>query len=383
MSKNVTFKISRIDTLGQGVSFGDDDKVTFIPKTLPFETGVAEIQATKGKKVQFAKLKSINTISDSRIEPHCAHYDQCQGCSYLHTNYENEKELKKKSYSFLFRHYIEENDITFTEAPRRFQYRNRIQLHYDKKKREIGYKSDQGILQVPQCHLPHPVLQKKLLELYQEGQWLKLVQNEPATGHIELSLKEASEEKISIAINQRYAHDGFTQVFEEMNTKVINSIDRYLGKIEEGHLENGIVIDLFGGNGNLTQNIGLPTLVVDYYTKPKFTDASSSHQSYFSLNIYDKNAISQLQKKLREISHTGHSISWLVVDPPRSGIKNLDQFVEILNPKRISYLSCNPNTQARDISPLLKSGWKIDQLEFLDLFPGTYHLESLVHLVRE
>lgn len=70
----------------------------------------------------------------------------------------------------------------------------------------------------------------------------------------------------------------------------------------------------------------------------------------------------------------------LIVDPPRAGMhKNLVSHIFDLEPKAIVYVSCNPTTQARDIE-LLKDKYKISELVPVDMFPHTYHVESICRL---
>ena len=73
----------------------------------------------------------------------------------------------------------------------------------------------------------------------------------------------------------------------------------------------------------------------------------------------------------------------VVVDPPRSGLgeKVIQGLVELKAPRMI-YVSCDPATFSRDLARLLSAGYRVEQAHLVDLFPQTYHMESVFHLVR-
>ena len=73
----------------------------------------------------------------------------------------------------------------------------------------------------------------------------------------------------------------------------------------------------------------------------------------------------------------------VVVDPPRSGLgEPVARALAGMAAPRVTYVSCDPATLARDLVPLQAAGYRVEQLHLVDLFPQTYHLESVVHLVR-
>ena len=78
-----------------------------------------------------------------------------------------------------------------------------------------------------------------------------------------------------------------------------------------------------------------------------------------------------------------HKPDLVVVDPPRGGLgdRAARLLVDVDSP-RITYVSCDPATLARDLVPLQASGYRVDQVHLVDLFPQTYHLESVLHLIR-
>jgi 23S rRNA (uracil1939-C5)-methyltransferase len=73
----------------------------------------------------------------------------------------------------------------------------------------------------------------------------------------------------------------------------------------------------------------------------------------------------------------------VIVDPPRSGLgERVARAVADLGASRIAYVSCDPATLARDLVLLLGAGYRINRAHLVDLFPQTYHLETVLHLSR-
>jgi 23S rRNA (uracil1939-C5)-methyltransferase len=73
------------------------------------------------------------------------------------------------------------------------------------------------------------------------------------------------------------------------------------------------------------------------------------------------------------------NIDLLILDPPRSGFKGLEEISKTYSVKNILYVSCNPSTLARDLASI-KEKFKIKEVHLLDFFPSTYHFETLVIL---
>jgi 23S rRNA (uracil1939-C5)-methyltransferase len=78
-----------------------------------------------------------------------------------------------------------------------------------------------------------------------------------------------------------------------------------------------------------------------------------------------------------------HTPDLIVVDPPRGGLGDcVARLLAKRSAPRLTYVSCDPATLARDLLPLRAAGYRIDEVHLVDLFPQTFHLESVVHLVR-
>ena len=363
----IDFQIQHIDPIGQGVSKAEG-AVTFIKKTLPEEVVSAEVFSKK-KGVQFAVLKEIKTPSADRKTPDCPHYAQCNGCDYQHTSYEKELEFKK---SALKRHMFKfpEIEIGVHGAKRRLGYRNRIQLHYDKKKRVMGLMNyKQEIIPVPECKIIDPSVAYELRSFYAENNWLRSVEKEPAKGHLELYSKDNNigGHNVKVSVNRPYANGGFTQVNAEMNERLRVWVQK---KAEEIIPAKAVVYDLFGGNGNLTVKFRNPTLVVDKY---RTTPQPSGHQKYHSLDLYDKGAI----KSLINLKTLGYPRpNWLIIDPPRSGLKNLNEFLNEFKPDGFIFIACEATSFTRDTLGILNN-YELKTVEIFDLFPSTQHFETV------
>lgn len=356
----VPFHITSIDSLGQGVS-KITDKVTFVPKTLPGEEGSAAVVADKAK-ISFAKLKNITRPSPRRLPPSCEHFQQCSGCHYLHTDYPYELELKLENMKNLFRHYPD-LDHQVIAAPQRLGYRNRLQLHYDLGSQQLGLLDSRNfnILEIPRCQIAEPQVAQVMSELYHQKSWMKLAPAGVKRGHVEIYCHQ---NQVKLSWNQAYAQGGFTQVNAAMNHKLKEKVVEFASA-----LKPQFILDLFAGDGNLSNNLPYQgRLCVDMYQKTMASD-------FYSQNLYGKNALSSVAKKIK-----GLQVDLLILDPPRSGLKNLAEWLEMTQARHVIYVSCDPHTQVRDISSL--TNYQIKSSLLLDLFPATFHFETMLLLER-
>ena len=366
------FKINKMDPMGQGISF-EEGTVTFVPKTLPGEEGTCEVyRSAKGVKFAAAPMSDkITVVSPKRIIPECPHFQNCPGCQYLHTSYENEIIFKKEALCSLFKTFAGQfkiPDPIFHKASCRSGGRNRLQLHYDLSLKKLGFidKASNSIIEVPECRLGSRPVQMALTALYKDWQ-NKASETGKTIGHVELYEKN---ESVTQTWNQAYAEGGFSQVNESMNNILINT----LTELVSPHLSGKeVVLDLFGGSGNLTRNLKNSRIVIVDSFVPKINPAED--REFYPLDLYSSNATAKLATRLK------NKADILILDPPRSGFKDLLTCTQILAPRLIVYVSCHAATLCRDLKGLTDS-WKISSLHQIDLFPGSRHFETLVCLER-
>lgn len=362
-NRNIPFKIDSMDSLGQGVS-KLDNKITFLSKTLPGEEGEAELLAQK-KGVQFARKLQVNKAAPNRVTPVCPHFDVCPSCHYLHTDYDSELSYKKKALEQMF-YKMPRPEIEVIAGVRRTGYRNRVQLHYDTRTRKFGLLDAKlnRIVSVPNCLIGLPKIQEEIRRLYQGDTWMKEAPKSTPQGHVEIYLKG---DNLSVAWNKNYADGGFSQVFREMNDLLVEELVKWNRDLPESD-----ILDLFAGNGNLTQKLRFKRrLCVDIYSENSKTD-------FVSQELYDPKALELILKELRKRNLNADQ---LILDPPRSGMKELNAWLEALKPKHVAYVSCDPHTLIRDLKNLTQ--YDLTRVVLLDFFPSTFHFESLVFLARK
>ncbi|MCB9060133.1 MAG: class I SAM-dependent RNA methyltransferase [Halobacteriovoraceae bacterium] len=359
---NYNFKIEHVDPLGQGVD-KQYDKIHFIPRTLPGEEGVAKL-LNESKGVRFLEVLELTKKSVSRINAKCNHYQHCRGCDYLHIDYTTELDFKKKT---LVREFEKTSFklplVEVLSSENREMHRNRIQLHYDLKKNELGYiaKGSKKLVSVPNCLLPNAAISSEINKLYKNDSWReKIGPSAPARGHLVIYQKDNGDE-VKFAINQPYSVDGFTQVHTELNQSFLKSIETSISTFAPQN-----ILELFGGDGNLTQNLNCPVTVIDFYLHKMRKD----HQKFIQLDIF---------KAGKEDFKKFTDYDFLLLDPPRSGFSGLRDLVEANNFSTIVYVSCNLQTLLRDVSGLVGQ-YFIHKLQLIDFFPGTKHFETAIIL---
>lgn len=360
-NRKVSFTIESMDAMGQGVAH-IDGKPCFIPKTLPGEEGKATItRASKG--VLFARLDTLEKTADNREESVCPHFGSCTGCHFLHTDYQSELTYKQDALSgHLRRLAVTLPDIQVSAAEQRLGYRNRIQLHYRHKYIGMIDPVADSVLEVPGCLAIDEQLRDTFEGLYEDRSWTA---EHSGQGHCELYL---TDQGVNVQWDKPYAHGGFTQVNSVMNEVLREAVLEQLGDMLVDSL-----LDLFSGEGNLSDLIveqypEVERVMVDYAPDR----VKNEELSFLHLDLFAETALKTFKARCK----TEH-FDVLLVDPPRKGFTLLHQWVKAFKPKKLIYVSCSAATMVRDLQQLGEK-MRIEHVSLIDLFPGTYHYETLV-----
>lgn len=369
VGRAIEFDIETMDSLGQGVA-KIEGKPCFIPKTLPGEKGKATIVKTS-KGVMFARLESLDVPAENRNEPDCEHFNQCPGCHYLHTDYSSELDYKKQALQHhLNRFSLSSPDVSVpgivvTPASQRLGYRNRMQLHYRHKYLGMIDSTSDQVIEIPACQAIDQQLQSEFDALYAERSWIEVnKQKGHVKGHCELYL---TDQGVNVEWDKPYAHGGFSQVNSDMNGVLKTAVCDAAGQ------ECRSVLDLFSGDGNLSnpiveENSAMARVMVDYAPDR----VNQEELSFVHLDLFSDSALRTFKAR-----SALQQYDLLLVDPPRKGFPDLALWVKTFKPKKLIYVSCNAATMVRDLQPLTGK-YTLDHIKLIDLFPGTYHYETLV-----
>ncbi len=361
LSNTYVTKVQSLDALGQGICTIDGDKV-FVPKTLPGEN-VECILEEKKKGNYFARLKSIQNPSPMRKTSECPHFSECNGCSYLHVDYEQELLFKKQALEKNLGYLKSQNYTLEVLSPNtRFHYRNRIQLHYHLGKNPvIGYLNKSQIIPMHQCLMPIPPL-KQFLDSFLQN-WQKLVPNDaPVQGHVELYFFEG---KVQLNWNSPYAQLGFSQVNESANQLLIDQLRSFFINIPTSRS----IIELFCGRGNLLSFLDNKHRITGF----DIHGGLPSPHTFIQSNLYDPKELKDVLSLCKKMTFTD-----IVLDPPRSGLSNLADFFQVIDAQRLFYVSCWSSTMVRDLNDVYKiRPWSNATIFLIDMFPGTKHYETL------
>jgi len=386
----IEVKIEKIVPNGFGLAFAENLTI-FVPLSAKGDRLRVRVNRLKGKTA-FAEIVEILEPSAERTEPRCPYFGRCGGCNFQQMNYAAQLEAKVG----IVRDCLErigrinyEPEILIIGSPNEYEYRSRTQWHVDTRRKKIGYfqRKSHDIIDVEICPILKPALQKVLTELREtvvwETLWSEMIEIEAATADGENSVYSAeiiepTKEISFTAAGETYLHDATS--FFQGNLFLIEQL------IEAALSDAGgeFALDLYCGVGLFTLPLARrfqKVAGVEGYDKAidfaekNVENARLSNVEFFRETVGDW---------LKENSENLKKPDFILLDPPRSGTeKETVEAIINLQPARISYVSCEPSTLARDLKILTENDFSIESIVALDLFPQTHHVETVVRLKNQ
>jgi 23S rRNA (uracil1939-C5)-methyltransferase len=407
-----------------------EGKAVFVPLTLPGEQ--VRIRVTSSKRgYDSADPEEIVTPAAVRVAPACPHFGACGGCDYQHTDYETQLEFKKAILrETLQRGGVEapaEIDVVAAEP---WRYRNRIRVAFDAAGR-LGYRGrrSHAVIAINECPIAAPLLvsaAKGIAEVARRSpDSLRLTEialfcnadesallasafasaaskapfNDflaalgeqiPALRGAEVVAEgNAGEPARTLAqwgassltypaagFAYRVGHGAFFQVNRFL-------VDALVERVTKGH-RGRLAWDLFAGVGLFARRLTAAfDKVVAVESAPCAIEALEENLKGTTGDTVRATTLDFLRRNRKAAKFNEGSPDLIVVDPPRAGLgQEITMLLAEVGAPALVYVSCDPATLARDLRALLATGYAIDSITLVDLFPQTFHLETVVQLRR-
>ena len=396
------YKIESVDHYGKGITH-INNKITFVKNALPNEIVELNINKETSKYNEAVVTKYIEK-SNYRCNTKCKYYDYCGGCNIMHLNYEDQLKFKQDKIKNIIHKYLDDNIIinNIIKSDNCFNYRNKVTFQV---KENIGFYNDNSydFVEIDNCPISHKLINASIKYLKKlDLKYVNKITCRAASDNlmviIETSkndlnidcIKEISSsiylkcnDKYILAFGDKYIYetlenykymispDSFFQINIDVCNKLYNKINEYVGI-------NKNVLDLYCGTGSIGIYVSKNNNVVGI-EKNKF--AIQDANKNITLN-HIKNVNFICGDSAKETKNLNFNPDIVIVDPPRSGL-NKETITNVLKFKadEIIYVSCNPMTLVRDLK-ILNSIYNIIEITPFDMFPNTYHVETITRLKK-
>ena len=444
------FDVVDVEFPGMGIAYSEDRKI-YIKGAVPGQKVLGKVKKLKKEYGEAKFIKALNTI-EGEVEPKCAHFGVCGGCTHQFINYDKQISLKEKQLLKLFKD-AEIDDFIYEgigRSPKEFEYRNKMEFSFGDMEKggelTLGMHMKNkafGIINVHECALVHRDFRRILDTIVnyfrdkgstyykimkREGYLRNLViRRTEHTGEILVNLVTTSqgsfdkEEVVKLLFSLKLeanvvgilhtTNDSFSDVVAADKIDILYGrdyiIEEILGlkfKISPlsffqtntlgaeklysivmdfvGEADSKLIFDLYCGTGTIGQ-IAAAKNAKKVIGIELIEEAVKAANENAKLNNLDNCSFiaGDVAKVIQELQDKPDVI---ILDPPRPGVhpKALDYVIKF-DAKEIVYVSCNPKTLMVDLRKLIDSGYKVERVKGMDMFPMTGHLECVVKIVKK
>jgi 23S rRNA (uracil1939-C5)-methyltransferase len=375
-----------------------DGRVVFTPFVLPGERVNVQAEREKPGLIHASTVKILEP-SASRVAAPCAVFGRCGGCHYQHAPYADQLAAKR---AILQEELRRLGKITPPEeiaviAGDPWGYRNRVQLRVEKGR--LGYLEMRShkICAIAQCPIASPRLNQvieTLNRMLHDPKWPRMVRS------LEVFTDETSVQLNLLDTDRPVARRFFEWCGENIAGMVEGALD-YKGRyrVSRGSFfqVNRFLIDelvaaaVEGTEGesafDLYAGVGLfaPALA-SRFTCVTAVESGSAAARDLQFNA-ERAGLANVRVEARMVEEFLQEqegpADLVLLDPPRAGLgKGVVRRLVEFEPRQLVLVACDPATLARDLAGLVANGYTIVRMAMVDLFPQTYHLESIVLLRR-
>ena len=393
------FTIEKVVFGGKGIS-RDLQKVTFVPYTLAGEKVRARIKKDRRDYIE-AEATEILEPSPDRVPPDCRYFGTCGGCQISHASYRKQLAMKEETLrETLRRNHLEIPEVQIIPG-KPFGYRHRARLKFDAKHRRLGFfqaESNQ-VTDIHECLCLTPGLNRLL----------HLLRNRLLTAHIpgltEIDCYENHRGETAAFFNASLPTESRAPLKKETRVHVLRESDAVGIRMRFRNYELPMHPDIFlQANPDLWnvlvqeveshQDNSKNRVAVELYSGAGFFTVPLSKKFQKIIAVEENEAAVRFAKE----NHSSPTIEWVcdkaetfdipegttavIVDPPRAGLhRNVVRGLLTKSVERITYVSCDCASFARDVKNL-RERYRLSKLTLIDLFPQTYHFETVALLAK-
>jgi 23S rRNA (uracil1939-C5)-methyltransferase len=384
-----------------------EGKVIFVPYALPGEELLVELTEERTK---YSRARPVQVLSPSpdRVEPRCPHFGTCGGCHWQHITYERQLALREEVLRSQFKRIAHLPGVPVQPtigASDPWCYRNHVQLHLDEEGK-LGFMGIDGrsVIPIRECHIMHPLLWQtfsgldidfpdlerislragistgeQLVILETAGTQVPAVEVDVPISCVLLlgdgtPVTYVGDSHITESIGGRSFRISATSFFQANTSQTERLVQVVAGYLEPQGGE--VLLDLYCGVGTLGLSIA------DQVSQVIGIDTNESAIADASFNAEGMSNMAFLQGSAEELLPSiEQPIDLAILDPPRTGVSR--EALAALTAQhipRVVYVSCDPATLARDVDRMSEAGYELVEVQPVDMFPQTYHVEAVALL---
>lgn len=356
-----------------------DGQVVFIDYAIPGEKVRVALER-RAKGLWFGRAIEVLEASPERVEPRCRYYGVCGGCQWQHIDYDAQLRLKTKIVVDQMRkvgRFSEPPVLETTPSPAPYFYRNQIRLTVNSEGNPgFARRRSHEQVDIEECVVAQPGINRRLAKLQGKAPPGPIsLRASQVTGETLLEHEGGEEQVYHEEVGgRRFRISG--QSFFQINTHTAEIIVEETRKRLELSSEDRL-LDVYAGVGLFAAILGseVSEVVAIEESASAVRDAMLNTLHLTNARFYQGKAEGVLA------SLKGRPFDAAIVDPPRAGLK--PPVIDYLLRKpagRLVYVSCDPSTLARDLRLLAEGGYELVDVQPIDQFPQTYHVECVAGL---
>ena len=399
---------------GASIARDDEGRVWLVNYAIPGEVVEAEPRGKQGG-VAVAATTRVIEASPNRVEPRCPYFGTCGGCQWQHAAYAHQLELKRQvveeAWSRAGLRLPPDTPVLGMDDPWRYRIRGEFEAVPTGEGWRFGFHRlrSHAVLPIATCDIHNLRIEQALPAFAQAAGELRLtnLQNllltiEPNGKGLLWRLRFRGKEPVwprdefarrvgELLPDQVLLDDAMTLEFWDMSFRVrsdtfVQTNYQQMLVLYQAALdmlavgEEDHVLDLYAGIGTISVAVARTCAgVTAIEENPRAVQVGRLNARINAAKV--EYLPGKVETVLRQVKMGRHQAA--ILDPPRAGCEPA-ALAELLRlgPERLVYVSCEPSTHARDLIALVRGGYRVRRAAIVDMFPQTYHIETVALLQR-